>query len=122
MKKKRETSKMLLWTVIALSAFFSLLGLAMCALWARDQFGMAITVVGGLWGASVPVAIGCYSDKAKAENEIKLSQNIELEALRAEMEAMRSELPKPKPPRKKPHESELVGQIRLLLEQHASDT
>ena len=86
MKTRRETSKVLLWTVIALSSLFSMAALVLCAIWAADQLGVAVTVVGGLWGASVPVAIGCYSDKAKAENEIKLSQAGQLEALQGRLD------------------------------------
>ena len=80
---------------------------------------MAVTVVGGLWGASVPVAIGCYSDKAKAKNEIKLSQAREIEALRAEIEALRGELaPKKRasPKARGPDIGAVAGQLRLALE------
>ena len=69
-KKSRETSKVLLWTVIALSCMFSIVSLILAYL--SGELGITITVIGGLWSAAVPVAIGCYSDKAKAENEIKL--------------------------------------------------
>ena len=117
MKKHRETSKMLLWTIIALSAVFSVAALVLSCIF--GELGVTITVIGGLWGASVPVVIGCYSDKAKTENEIKLSQNAEIEQLRAEIEALRGEQA-PKSARKAPKSSAndaLVGQIRLLLEQ-----
>jgi len=52
------------------------------------DFGMIVTAVGGLWSASVPVAIGCYSDKAKAENEIKLSQAGQLEVMQTRLDAI----------------------------------
>ena len=92
MKKRRETSKVLLWTIISLSAFFCLLSLTLCAIFAPDQLGTAAMTVGGLWGASVPVAVGFYSDKAKAENEIKLAQNAELEVLRVEMSSQQEQI------------------------------
>ena len=69
-KKKRETSKMLLWTVLSLSALFSIAALVLSSLF--GGFEATVTVIGGVWSAAVIAAIGFYSDKAKAENEIKL--------------------------------------------------
>ena len=108
-KKRRETSKMLLWTVLSLSALFSIAALVL-----SSQFGgfdATVTVVGGVWSAAVIAAIGFYSDKAKAENEIKLqatlstpppelaelrAQNTDMEAtikkLRAERDKARNEV------------------------------
>lgn len=71
-KKRRETSKVLLWTIVTASIVISVVSMVLCALLAVDQLGMAITVIGGLWSGAVIAAIGFYSDKAKAENEIKL--------------------------------------------------
>jgi uncharacterized protein (DUF3084 family) len=88
-KKRRETSKVLLWTVVILSSVFSVT--AMILAYMAGEFGVTVTVIGGLWSAAVPVAIGCYSDKAKAENEIKLQMLLnkppELEELRARLVA-----------------------------------
>jgi len=122
--KRRETSKVLLWTIIASALAISVTCLVLCAWLAVEQLGIAITVVGGMWAAAVPVEIGCYSDKAKEENIIKLSQSAEIDCLRAELEALRAELaPKPKAarkPQKATDNDALVGQIRLLLEQAGS--
>ena len=74
-QKTRETSKILLWTVIALSCMFSVASLILAYL--AGELGITITVIGGLWSAAVPVAIGCYSNKAKAENEIKLQMMLQ---------------------------------------------
>ena len=71
-KKRRETSKVLLWTIVTASLAISVVSMVLCAWLAVDQLGMAITVIGGLWSGAVIAAIGFYSDKAKAENEIKL--------------------------------------------------
>ena len=71
-EKKRETSKVLLWTIVTASLAISVVSMVLCAWLAVDQLGMAITVIGGLWSGAVIAAIGFYSDKAKAENEIKL--------------------------------------------------
>jgi hypothetical protein len=71
-KKPRETSKMLLWTVIVLSSVISMTALILAYL--GGEFGVTVPVVGGIWSGAVPVAVACYSDKAKAENEIKLQQ------------------------------------------------
>jgi len=69
-KKHRETSKILLWTIIALSSVFSTVALILAYL--SGELAVTVPVVGGIWSVAVPVAIGFYSDKAKAENEIKL--------------------------------------------------
>jgi len=71
-KQGPETSKILLWSVIGLASVISIASLVLAYM--SHDFDVTVTVIGGLWGASVPVAIGCYSDKAKAENEIKLQQ------------------------------------------------
>jgi len=92
-KKRRETSKVLLWTIVSLSAFFSALSLVLCAAWARDDLSTTVSIVGGVWSAAVIAAIGFYSDKAKAENEIKLQRLLngpppELEELRVQNAAL----------------------------------
>jgi septal ring factor EnvC (AmiA/AmiB activator) len=90
---KHETSKVLLWTVIVAAAFFSAVCLALVAIFGgADALGMTVTAVGTIWAAAVPVAIGCYSDKAKAENEIKLSQSGQLEAVQAKLAEISGQL------------------------------
>ena len=128
-EKKRETSKVLLWTIVTASLAISVVSMVLCAWLAVDQLGMAITVIGGLWSGAVIAAIGFYSDKAKAENEIKLSHNAELEALRAEGDALRAEAealraeftPKPKASKKsqKPDYAAMGARIAAMLEQAA---
>ena len=71
-KRRRETSKVLLGTIVAASVIISMASMVLCAWLAVDQLGIAITVIGGIWSGAVIAAIGFYSDKAKAENEIKL--------------------------------------------------
>ena len=76
-KKRRETSKVLLWTIVTASLAISVVSMVLCAWLAVDQLGIAITVIGGLWSGAVIAAIGFYSDKAKAENEIKLQAMVQ---------------------------------------------
>jgi|GEM_PF-4344146 len=126
MKKKRETSKMLLWSVVIGTGVFCAASMII-AVWTRDVtvIGIVITAVIGLGGVALPVVANAYSEKAQAENVIKLSQSEEIEFLRAELEALRADLtPKPKTPRKTTKASpsdDLVGQIRMLLEQSGGE-
>jgi len=132
--KRRETSKMLLWSVVVGTGVFCAASMII-AVWTRDVtvIGIVITAVIGLGSIALPVVANAYSEKAKAENIIKHSQSEEIEYLRAELEALRAELealradltPKPKAPRKTTKASpsnDLVGQIRVLLEQSGGET
>ena len=75
MKNHRETSKMLLWAVITLSAIFSVV-IILLAWFGREDgnFSMTAGAIGTLWSAAVPVVAGCYDNRAKAKDEYELER------------------------------------------------
>jgi len=71
-RKYRETSKMLVWTIIFLSFFLSAGTLVLGYL--TENFTIAAPAAAGQWVAMVS-AFWCYANKAKAENTIKLQES-----------------------------------------------
>ena len=101
---------MLVWTIVVLS--FLLAAAILILGFLSGDFQMAMPVAAGLFAAPSASALGFYSNKAKAENEIKLSRSNQVEA------------PPRKPaakPKRTPDFDALAGQISLFLQQNFED-
>ena len=88
--KRRETSKLLLWTVVITAIVFTAAAMIVAVI--RRETSVVMPIVCGGAITAIDIAVRSYNDRAAAKDQVDLKRMETLEAENAELKAKAEEL------------------------------